>query len=141
MSGPTGCAGSWPADETWASATDLVSLLPEVTADLAALPPELQAELLDAFDIQIIWNAPMRQATFRATITDTTPGIITALLARASNDPGHSTKVWPPDPAAQTAANPTRAHHPRTRAGIHSHPYMRGTLPKLALDTPRAVIG
>ena len=61
------------ADETPAPAPDLVSLLPEVTADLASLPPGLQAELFDVFDIQIIWNAPMRQATFRATITDTTP--------------------------------------------------------------------
>ncbi len=98
------------ADEPPAPAPDLVSLLPEVTADLAALPPDLQAELLDVFDIQIIWNAPMRQATFRATITDTTPAIITALFARASNDPGHSTKVWPPGNPATTAATPTRAH-------------------------------
>ena len=75
------------ADTTPAPAPDLVSLLPEVTADLAALPPGLQAELFDVFDIQIIWNAPMRQATFRATITDTTPAIVTALLARASDDP------------------------------------------------------
>ena len=97
------------ADEPPAPAPNLVSLLPEVTADLTALPPDLQAELLDVFDIQIIWNAPMRQATFRATITDTTPAIITALLARASNDHGHTTKVWPPDPAARTAATPTRA--------------------------------
>jgi len=29
----------------------------------------------------------MRQATFNATITDTTPGLITDLLARASDDP------------------------------------------------------
>jgi hypothetical protein len=31
------------------------------------------------------------------------PGIITALLARASNDPSHSTKVWPPDSPATSA--------------------------------------
>ena len=56
------------ADEPPAPAPNLVSLLPETTADLAALPPDLQAELLDAFDIQIIWNAPMRQATFRGRV-------------------------------------------------------------------------
>ena len=50
----------------------------------------------------------MRQATFRATITDTTPSIVTALLARASNDPGHITKVWPPDGPAPS--HPTRAN-------------------------------
>jgi len=30
---------------------------------LPALPPELKARLLDAFDIQILWNKPGRQAT------------------------------------------------------------------------------
>ena len=108
------------ADTTPAPAPDLVSLLPEVTADLAALPPGLQAELFDAFDIQIIWNAPMRQATFRATITDTTPAIVTALLTRASNDPGHITKVWPPDGPATSH----QKRQPRTFAGIPSHPYI-----------------
>ena len=95
------------ADTTPAPAPDLVSLLPEVTADLASLPPGLQAELFNAFDIQIIWNAPMRQATFRATITDTTPSIVTALLTPAGDDPCHSTKVWPPDsPATSTDTSP-----------------------------------
>jgi hypothetical protein len=89
----------------------MVGLLPEVTADLAALPPALQAELFEVFDIQIIWNAPMRQATFRATITDTSPAIVTALLARASDDPGHNTKVWPPDsPAIPAPSHPTRTN-------------------------------
>ncbi len=95
------------ADTTPAPAPDLVSLLPEVTADLASLPPGLQAELFEVFDIQIIWNAPMRQATFRATITDTTPAIVTALLTRAGDDPSHSTKAWPPDsPATSTDTSP-----------------------------------
>ena len=66
-----------------------------MTADLAALPPGLQAELFDVFDIQIIWNAPMRQATFRATITDTTPSIVTALLTRASDDPASQAAATP----------------------------------------------
>ena len=99
------------ADTTPAPAPDLVSLLPEVTADLAALPPGLQAELFDVFDIQIIWNAPMRQATFRATITDTTPSIVTALLTRAGDDPSHSTKVWPPENPATPAPQQTPAPH------------------------------
>ena len=45
----------------------------------------------------------MRQATFRATITDTTPAIVTALLTRAGDDPGHSTKAWPADNPATSA--------------------------------------
>ena len=113
------------ADAAPAPAPDLVSLLPEVTADLADLPPGLQAELFEVFDIQIIWNAPMRQATFRATITDTTPAIVTALLARASDDP-----------ARQAAAHPRHQHRhqPRTIAGIPSHPYAAGTLPNSAFQ-------
>jgi site-specific DNA recombinase len=97
------------ADDTTAPDPDLVSLLPEVTADLAGLPPGLQTELFDVFDIQIIWNAPIRQATFRATITDTTPTLITALLARASDNP------------ASEAANGPAASHP-TRANTSTGP-------------------
>jgi len=102
------------ADTTPASDPHLVDLLPEVASDLAALPPDLQAELLAAFDIQIVWNAPMRQATIHATITDTTPDIITALLIRASTGPGHTTKVWPPDnhPTRTAIKPPTSTHTP-----------------------------
>jgi site-specific DNA recombinase len=102
------------ADDTTAPDPDLVSLLPEVTADLADLPPNLQNELFAVFDIQIIWNAPMRQATFRATITDTTPALITALLARADDHP-----------AAGTAANPDGSHP--TRANTSTGP-LQGSL-------------
>ena len=116
------------ADAAPAPAPDLVSLLPEVTADLAALPPALQAELFEVFDIQIIWNAPMRQATFRATITDTTPAIVTALLARASDDPSHDTKSGHPTTPLRQQPPHQGKHHPRTLAGIHSHPYTAGEL-------------
>jgi hypothetical protein len=111
------------AGTTPAPAPDLVSLLPEVTADLAALPPGLQAELFDAFDIQIIWNAPMRQATFRATITDTTPSIITALLTRAGDDPATQAATTPAT-SADTSPAPWQG-------SIHI-PILRETLPKPA---------
>ena len=65
----------------------LLDELPELAARLDELPERLQAELFAAFDIQILWNPPMKQATFFATISDTTPGIITALLDRANDDP------------------------------------------------------
>ena len=65
----------------------LLDELPELASRLDGLPERIQAELFAAFDIQILWNAPMKQATFFATITDTTPGIVTGLLARAGNDP------------------------------------------------------
>ena len=61
------------------------------------------------FDIQILWSPPTRQATFRATITDTTPGIVADLLTRASNDP----------PTPPPAAAPAPAAH---RPGTHHRP-------------------
>jgi hypothetical protein len=39
---------------------------------LPGLPPELKTRLLDAFDIQVLWNKPGRQAIVFAEITDAT---------------------------------------------------------------------
>ena len=50
----------------------------------------------------------MNQATFNATITDTTPGIITALLARASDDPATPSTG---SPAGTDTATSTNTHH------------------------------
>jgi hypothetical protein len=83
------------ADTTPASDPRLIDLLPEIAGNLADLPAEIQAELFAAFDIHILWNPPMRQATFNATITDTTPGIITALLTRADQDGPAATAAHP----------------------------------------------
>ena len=73
-------------DTSQATDTNLLNDLPELTSRLADLPPHIQAGLFAAFDIQILWNPPMKQATFFATITDTTPGIIANLLTRATDD-------------------------------------------------------
>jgi len=81
---------------------DLVTLLPEVAAGLDELPADLQAELFAAFDIQIAWNAPIRQATIHATITDTTPSIVTALLARATGSHAPATSTAAPNDATST---------------------------------------
>jgi hypothetical protein len=95
------------ADAAPGTDIDLVSLLPEITTALAELPEDLQAALYAIFDIQIMWNAPMRQATFHATITDTTPQLIQALLNRA-NDDDHTPPPAQPEapPPAQTPAPP-----------------------------------
>ena len=66
---------------------DLLDELPELSGRLDDLPERIQAALFAAFDIQVLWNPPMNQATFFATITDTTPGLVTDLLTRAGNDP------------------------------------------------------
>ena len=80
---------------------DLLDELPELTGRLDELLEHLQAELFAAFDIQILWNQPMNQATFNITITDTTPGIITDLLARASDGP---TSAATPATSSNTAS-------------------------------------
>ena len=47
---------------------------------LPGLPPALKTRLFEAFDLQILWNKPGRQATVHAEITDATlqalPGIL-----------------------------------------------------------------
>ena len=60
----------------------------------------------------------MKQATFFATITDTTPGIITALLARAGDDdPATASNGTPPDPD-QTPPIGTGTFSVPSRSGI-----------------------
>jgi hypothetical protein len=66
---------------------DLLDELPELAGRLDGLPEHLQAELFTAFDIQVVWNQPMNQVTFHATITDTTPGLVTELLTLTGGDP------------------------------------------------------
>ena len=91
---------------------DLLNDLPELSGRLDELPEHIQAALFAAFDIQVLWNPPMNQATFHATITDTTPSLITDLLARASDDPSN-------------AATPTTSNNPG--AGFTRLPMLRKT--------------
>ena len=84
----------------------LLDELPELAGRLDELPERIQAELFAAFDIQVLWNAPMNQATFFATITDTSPGIITDLLTRASDDP---TSAATPATSSNAVAGFTRS--------------------------------
>ena len=66
----------------------LLDELPYAAAHLTDAPAHLRARLYDAFDIQALYRQPMKQATIWATITDTTPGTIAALLTdpRTDND-------------------------------------------------------
>jgi hypothetical protein len=58
----------------------LLDELPLAGDILPGLPPDLKAKLFEAFDLQILWNKPGRQATIFAEITDATlqalPGIL-----------------------------------------------------------------
>ncbi len=91
--------------------TDLLDELPELPGRLDELPEPIQAQLFAAFDIQVLWNPDINQATFHATITDTTPGLITDLLTRAGNDPATTTAAGTTTsttatPAPATSTNP-----------------------------------
>ena len=86
--------------------TDLLDELPELTGRLDELPEHLQAELFAAFDIQVVWNQPMNQATFHTAITGTTPGIITELLTRTAGDPTSAQACPPPPRPPPPAATP-----------------------------------
>jgi hypothetical protein len=112
---------------------DLLDELPELAGRLADLPPGLQARLFAAFDIQILWNPPMRQATIHATITDTTPGIITALLTRAGDDD-------PTGSAADTASAPDDSHATSNDpfSGLSRLPIERKRCPHSAEPRPRS---
>jgi hypothetical protein len=74
---------------------DLIDLLPMLTSRFHELPEPIQAELFTALDIQVLWNAPKHQVTFFATIADTIPGVIDALLARGGNDPATTMPAGP----------------------------------------------
>ena len=102
----------------------LLDELPQLAGRLDDLPERIQAELFAAFDIQILWNPPMKQATFFATITGTTPGIVAALLDRAGDD----------NPAASTGTDPEQAP---ASTGTFSVPARSGILPKTLPVTAR----
>jgi site-specific DNA recombinase len=74
---------------------DLIDLLPTLPGRVGELPEPIQAELFAALDIQILWNAPTRQATYIATITDTTPGAVNDLLTRSGDDPATTEAAVP----------------------------------------------
>jgi DNA invertase Pin-like site-specific DNA recombinase len=120
------------SDTSQATDTDLLDDLPELTTRLADLPAHIQAGLFAAFDIQILWNPPLKQATFFATITDTTPGIIAALLTRAAGDPASASAAYP-DTSAATGTGPAANGDHATSTGTFSDlarlPMLRETRP------------
>jgi site-specific DNA recombinase len=59
----------------------LITELPYAVGILNQAPDEVREALYAALDIHATYRADKNQVTIRATITDTTPGIVTALLA------------------------------------------------------------
>jgi hypothetical protein len=66
-----------------AGAAEAVGL---VIAEVAGRIRPLQEIIAAAFDIQCVYRPEIKQATVVVTITDTTPGIITALTADPRTD-------------------------------------------------------
>ena len=100
--------------------TDLLDELPELAGHLDELPEHLQAELFAAFDIQVLWNAPMNQAT----ISDTTPGFVTDLLTRADDDPSSAASA-----RTGTGQSETPVTSSNTVAGLTRLPILRKPTP------------
>jgi hypothetical protein len=59
----------------------LINELPHAPGLLACAPDDLRERLAAAFGMQAVYRQDTRQATIVLTITDTTPGIISAILA------------------------------------------------------------
>jgi site-specific DNA recombinase len=72
--------GSLAATAPKACDPALLDELPLAGDILPGLPDDLKARLLDAFDIQILWNKTDRQATVHAEITDATLQALPAIL-------------------------------------------------------------
>ena len=60
--------------------------LPYAAAAFNDAPEHVKARIYAAFDIQVLYRAPIKQATIWATITPTTPGIIAALTTDPRTD-------------------------------------------------------
>jgi site-specific DNA recombinase len=66
----------------------LLDELPYAAAAFDDAPEDIKARIYAAFDIQVLYRAPIKQATIWATITPTTPGIIAALTTDPRTDHG-----------------------------------------------------
>jgi site-specific DNA recombinase len=68
----------------------LLASLPALGDILNQAPPRLQQQLCQAFGLELLYRHDMHQVTIHATITDTTPATIAAIIAD-SDTPGHAT--------------------------------------------------
>jgi DNA invertase Pin-like site-specific DNA recombinase len=93
-------------EQTRPPATDptLIDELPYAAGLLSQAPDHIKQALYAAFDISCLYRQDKQQVTIRATITDTTPATITALL----NDPRTDPAATSPD-TAKTFGNPPLA--------------------------------
>jgi hypothetical protein len=93
------------------SDTALITQLPYVAGILNQAPEEIREALYAALDVHCTYRADKNQVTIRATITDSTPGIVAALLADPRTG-GGTPNMTPAQPGEMNAADP--------RTGINS---------------------
>ena len=119
-------------DELTATAPDqdpaLLDELPHLASQLADAPAALVEALLNALDIQVLYRPEQHQATSWATLTDTTPATITALLSdprvtatqTSPQQPGPPSTPTPNSELAQgpIAAKTARDHETAWREGV-----------------------
>ena len=86
---------------------------------LPDLPPDLKARLFAAFDLSILWNKPMAQATVTVTITDATLAALAEIL-----DPGQDGYDDTATPDRDEPASPAAVRHlartPMTPLSLHN---------------------
>ena len=82
----------------------LIDELPYAPGLLAHAPDDLRERLAAAFGMQAVYRQDTRQATIVLTITDTTPGIIAALLTDPRID--HDTATTPETETGNPATSP-----------------------------------
>jgi hypothetical protein len=73
----------------------LLEELPLAGDILPGLPAELKSRLFDAFDLQILWNKPGRQAIVFAEITDATLNALPGILNPAQDGYDDTTELSP----------------------------------------------
>jgi hypothetical protein len=79
--------------------TSLLDLIPLLASTIELHPEHIQAKLYQAFDIEALYNNDMHQVTIFATITASTPGTITQLLADTGSNPAPANAPEPETPA------------------------------------------
>jgi hypothetical protein len=74
------------------------------------LPERIQAALYQAFDLQLLYRKDMHQVTIWATITDSTPHAVAAIINDAAHDPAPATISPDPQPSPHQYRPPPALH-------------------------------
>jgi hypothetical protein len=119
------------AQDDSASDAALITKLPYAVGLLNHAPNEIREALYAALDIHATYRADQNQATIRATITDTTPGIIAALLA----DPRTGADTSGKGPASHDETNPADPQAGADSPNITADPFDKSNTGPMTTQT------